>query len=246
MVLLKNKVVIITGGANGMGASHVRRCAAEGAQVVFGDIEVEPGRALAAELGDTVRFVEHNVCDESGWATLVSTAGDVFGGVDALVNNAAIHWNRPVAEEDAASMRKLFEVNVIGPTLGLQAVLPAMRQRGGGSVINISSLAGIRGIPGYTAYGGSKWALRGLTQIWARELGPDNIRVNSIMPGAIDETGMFQEGVDPEVDKQVIAAIPLGRTGKPVEVSNVVVFLVSDYSAYLTGTEQVLDGGHRT
>ena len=243
MGLLDNKVVLITGGAQGMGASHVRCCHAEGASVVFGDIQTQAGEALQAELGERVRFVKQDVTSEADWAALAATAEEAFGGIDVLVNNAGMHIHRPVEEEDAATLRKLYEVNVVSAFTGLRTVLPSMRRRGGGSIINISSLAGLRGIPGYSAYGASKWALRGLTQIWAQELGPDQIRVNAIMPGGIAGTSMFSSDQDPEMLAQMEASIPMRRAGQPDDVSGTVVFLASELSKYMTGTEQIVDGG---
>ncbi len=243
MGLLQDKTILITGGARSMGANHVRRCAQEGARVVFGDVLEEEGRALAAEIGETAVFVKHDVCDPDGWQEIVQVAEQQFGGLDVLVNNAAIHLNCPMENETADSLRRHLEVNVVGSFQGAKAVLPAMRPRGGGSIINISSLAGIRGIWGYSAYGASKWAVRGMTQVWAQELGPDNIRVNAIMPGAISETSMFSLDEDPQGLEQIVSAIPLRRTGKPDDVSDVVIFLASDKSSYMTGTEQVIDGG---
>ena len=240
---LSNQVVIITGGAAGQGASHVRRCVAEGARVVFGDVQVSAGEALAAELGDNAVFVEHDVSSESGWETIVATAVDRFGGIDGLVNNAGIHHVTMVADESVERLRKLHEVNVVGPFLGFKAVLPQLKQRGAGSVVNICSLAAAQPWPGYTAYAASKWALRGMTHVWAQEHGPDNIRVNAILPGAIEETTMYQRPDDPQDFDAAMQGIPLRRPGTPADVSELVVFLLSAQSAYITGADLPIDGG---
>ena len=241
MGLLDNKVVIITGGATGMGANHVRRCLNEGARVVFGDLKITEGNKLASELGDRVRFVKHNVVDENDWHAIVNEAEQTFGGVDVLVNNAGIHHNCLLENETIDNMRSFHEVNVLGPFLGAQSVLRAMKRRGGGSIINISSLAGVRGIEGYSAYGSTKWAIRGLTQIWAREFGEYNIRVNSIMPGAISQTSMFV--FDKASQDALLAGLPIKRAGLPDDISHMITFLASDRSSYITGAEHVIDGG---
>ncbi len=240
---LENQVVIVTGGAAGQGASHVRRCVAEGASVVFGDVQADAGEALAAELGDKAVFIEHDVSSEEGWNTIVATAVDRFGGVDGLVNNAGIHHVTMIAEESADRLRRLHEVNVVGPFLGFKAVLPHLQNRGAGSVVNICSLAATQPWPGYTAYAASKWALRGMTHVWAQEHGHENIRVNAILPGAIEETTMYQRPDDPNDFAAAMQGIPLRRPGTPADVSDLVVFLLSAQSAYITGADIPIDGG---
>ena len=169
-----------------------------------------------------------------------AAATETFGGVDILVNNAAIYWTRPLVDEPVADFERLLRVNLIGALLGLQAVVPAMKARGGGSIVNISSRAGASGMYGHGAYGMSKWGLRGMTQTAAIELGPFGIRVNAVLPGSID-TAMLP--VAKEDFGERFADLPLGRVGTADEVAEAVVFLASDESSYLTGSELRVDGG---
>lgn len=235
---LAGKTAIITGAAQGMGANHARRFVGEGAAVVLTDVQVGKGEVLAAELGDRARFVRHDVADADQWDVVVAEARSAFGGVDVLVNNAAMYFIEAVERCEPAKVQKLLEINVYGSWLGISKVAPAMREGGGGSIVNLSSLAGARGIPFHSIYGASKWAIRGLTRTAAYELGPDGIRVNAILPGAIEQTGMFS-GTDPALNE----AIPLRRPGSPDEVSNLVIFLASDESSYITGGDHMIDGG---
>lgn len=238
---LDGKTVIITGAAQGMGAVHARRCVEEGARVVLTDLQADAGQALAAELGDGVRFVEQDVTSESDWDRVVDEATTQFGGIDGLVNNAAIWWTKPVLEEDAANMMKMLEVNVIGTWQGVRKVAPKMAERGGGSIVNLSSIAGTRGIPEHAAYGASKWAVRGLSKVAAGELGQMGVRVNTIHPGAVDGTGMFL--VPEEEREELFAMQPLPRPARREEISGLLIFLLSDASSYVTGHEHVIDGG---
>ncbi len=164
---LDGKSIIITGAAQGMGAIHARRCVEEGARVVLTDLQAEEGEKLAAELGDAAIFVQQDITSESDWDRVVETATSSHGQLDGLVNNAAIWWTKPVVEEDAAKFLKMLEVNVIGTWQGMRKVVPAMREAGGGSIVNLSSIAGTRGIPEHAAYGASKWAVRGLSKVAA-------------------------------------------------------------------------------
>ena len=238
---LDGKVAIITGAANGMGAAHARRFCAEGAAVVLADLADEAGLALAAELGDKAVFVHHDVSSESSWADVIDEAARVFGGLDILINNAGIHWVRPLEEETLDGFHRALDVNLIGPFLGIRAAVAPLRARGGGAIVNICSLAATTGLGWHGAYGASKWGLRGLSRTAANELGPDGIRVNSVMPGAID-TSMLPP------DRQGLgearfAKLPLRRVGKPDEVSSLLVFLASEESSYITGGEFGIDGG---
>jgi 3alpha(or 20beta)-hydroxysteroid dehydrogenase len=240
---LEGKSAIITGAAQGMGASHARVFVEEGASVVLTDLQAERGEALAKELGDAARFVRQDVSSEADWDHVIEAAMRHAGKVDALVNNAAIHWVRGIERDGADELRRMLDINVVGTWLGIQKVIGPMRQGGAGSIVNISSIAGTRGIPGHGAYSASKWAVRGLTKVAAQELGPHSIRVNSIHPGAIEGTGMFTEPDDPAEAQAQYDTIPLRRAGGVREVSNLVVFLASDASSYITGTEHVVDGG---
>ena len=238
---LDGKTIIITGAAQGMGAIHARRCVEEGANVVLTDLQTEAGSKQAEALGDAAIFVQQDVTAEADWDRVVETALDRFGRIDGLVNNAAIWWTRPLMEEDIDDVRKMFEVNLIGTWLGIRKVVPAMQQAGGGSIVNLSSIAGTRGIPDHAAYGASKWAVRGLSKVAAGELGHANIRVNTVHPGAIAGTGMF---LIPESEHEsLFAEQPLPRPGEREEVSGLVLFLLSDQSTFVTGHEHVVDGG---
>ena len=239
---LDGKNIIITGAAQGMGAVHARRCVEEGARVLLTDLQNEAGEKLASELGPNAAFSTQDITDPASWDSVVERAlehGD--GGLDGLVNNAAIWWTKPLVEEDADQLRKMLEVNVIGTFHGMQKVVPAMRESGGGSIVNLSSIAGTRGIPEHASYGASKWAVRGLSKVAAAELGQWNIRVNTIHPGAIGGTGMF---LVPESEYETLfAEQPLRRPGEREEVSGLLIFLLSDQSSYVTGHEHVIDGG---
>jgi 3alpha(or 20beta)-hydroxysteroid dehydrogenase len=238
---LEGKSIIITGAAQGMGAIHARRCVEEGARVVLTDLQAEAGEKQAAELGEAAVFVEHDITSSSDWDRVVETAVNSFGRLDGLVNNAAIWWTETILGEDVDQFRKMLEVNVIGSWHGMRAVVPAMRDGGGGSIVNLSSIAGTRGIPEHGSYGASKWAVRGLSKVAATEFGPLGIRVNTIHPGAIEGTGMFQ--IPESEHKTLFAEQPLQRPGRREEVSGLLLFLLSDQSSYVTGHEHVVDGG---
>jgi len=242
MGALDRKSAIITGAAQGMGASHARRFVEAGARVVLTDVQADAGERLAKELGEAACFVRHDVTSAADWDRVIAAAQSHGGGLHALVNNAAIHWMKSIADDSADALRRMLDVNVVGVFLGIQKATPPLRAAGGGSIINISSIAGTRGIPAHGSYGASKWAVRGLTKVAAAELGRHGIRVNSIHPGGIAGTGMFSEPEGSERRAQY-AAIPLGRAGDKREVSDLAVFLASDASTYITGTEHVIDGG---
>lgn len=238
---LEGKRIIITGAAQGMGAVHARLFVEAGARVVLTDLQGDAGQKLASELGQNAVFVDQDVTKESDWERVVAAATKQFGGIDGLVNNAAIWWTKPVVDEDRERFRKMLDVNVIGTWLGMRAVVPAMRQAGGGSIVNLSSIAGTRGIPEHGAYGASKWAVRGLSKVAAHELGQWNIRVNTVHPGAVEGTGMF---LVPESEfETMFQAQPLRRPGRRDEISGLVMFLLSDQSSFITGHEHVIDGG---
>ena len=225
---LKGKVAIITGAAQGMGAEHARVFAAEGASVVITDLQEDAGKALAEDIGASALFLRHDVSRAEDWDAVVAATRQAFGPATVLVNNAAMYFIGPVDEAAPDQVRKLLDVNIFGTWLGISKVAPMMREAGGGSIINLSSLAGMRGIPWHAIYGTSKWAVRGLTKTAAYDLGPAGIRVNAILPGAIEETGMAGK-----LDEAQLAAIPLGRSGRKDEVSRLAVFLASDESSYI-------------
>ena len=244
---LQGKVAIITGGARGQGAAEARMFTREGAKVVFGDILDDDGRQVEAEIaaaGGEAVYVRLDVTDEDAWREAVGTAVSRFGKVDILVNNAGIaSWN---AGDDATveEWDRIMEVNAKGVFLGTKAVIPAMRATGGGSIINISSISGMVGQtnihPGYNA---SKGAVRILTKSTAVQHAAEGIRCNSIHPGPV-KTPMTERGwSDPEWLQAMRRRTPLGRYADPDEIAYGVLFLASDESSFMTGSEMVIDGG---
>ena len=230
------KVALISGGARGMGAAHARMLVAEGAKVVIGDILDDEGTAVADELGDAARYVHLDVTRPEQWRAAVATAIEEFGGLNVLINNAGIVALGALKTFDLAKWHNVIDVNLTGTLLGMQAAVDPMTAAGGGSIINISSIEGLRGAPFVHPYVASKWAVRGLTKSAALELAPLNIRVNSVHPGFI-RTPMTAHLPEDMV------IIPLGRAADPHEVSTFVVFLASDEACYATGSEFVVDGG---
>lgn len=233
---LGGKVAVVSGGARGMGASHVRAMVAEGARVVLGDVLDADGELVAADVGDAARYVHLDVTRFDEWQRAVDTAVREFGGVDVLVNNAGILNVGTIEDYDLAEWQRILDVNLTGVFLGIRAVTPSMKAAGRGSIINISSIEGLAGTIGCHGYTATKFAVRGLTKSTALELGPSGIRVNSIHPGLI-KTPMTEWVPDD------IFQTALGRAAQPVEVSNLVVYLASDESSYSTGSEFVVDGG---
>jgi 3alpha(or 20beta)-hydroxysteroid dehydrogenase len=233
------KVVLISGGAQGMGASHAQMLVAEGAKVVIGDILDDKGNALADELGEAARYVPLDVTEADQWDAAVAVANNEFGGLTGLVNNAGIVALGKIGKFDMAKWQKVIDVNLTGTFLGMQAVVASMKAAGSGSIINVSSIEGLRGAPMVHPYVASKWAVRGLSKSAAIELGKFNIRVNSIHPGFI-RTPMTKHFPEDMV------TTPLGRPGQSPEVSTFVIFLISDESSYATGSEFVMDGGLTT
>jgi 3alpha(or 20beta)-hydroxysteroid dehydrogenase len=231
-----NKVALVTGGSRGIGAAAARMLAAEGAAVLIGDILDDEGAALAAELGDAARYVHLDVSRAEDWTAAVGAALSAFGKLNVLVNNAGIVQLGPLKTLDVARWHKVLDVNLTGPMLGTKEVIAPMIAAGGGSIINISSIEGLRGAAYVHSYVASKWGLRGLTKSSALELASSNIRVNSIHPGFI-RTPMTEHLPEDMV------TTPLGRPGTPEEVGAFVVFLASDESSFSTGSEYVVDGG---
>jgi 3alpha(or 20beta)-hydroxysteroid dehydrogenase len=235
---VKDKVALITGGAHarGMGGASAKMLVEQGAKVVIGDILDDEGAALAAELGDAVRYVHLDVTSPDDWKAAVDTAVGAFGKLNVLVNNAGIVQVGPLKTLDVSKWQKVLDVNLTGPRLGIKAVIEPMIAAGGGSIINISSIEGMRGAAWVHSYVSSKWGLRGLTKSAALELAPEKIRVNSIHPGFI-RTPMTKHLPDDMV------TAPMGRAGTPEEVATFVVFLASDESSFSTGSEYVVDCG---
>lgn len=240
MTRLLDKVAVVTGGARGMGESHVRRFVEEGAKVVFTDINEEVGEKLAAELGDNALFVKHDVTDEAGWQEVVEKTEAAFGPVNVLVNNAGISMSKSIADMSVEEYKKIIDINQVSVFIGIKAVLPSMQKAEGGSIVNISSMNGIVG--GAVGYTDSKFAVRGLTKAAALQVGHLGIRVNSVHPGVI-ETPMVTEGDAVEQIKEFAKHIPMRRMAQSEEVTNMVLFLASEDSSYSTGSEFIIDGG---
>lgn len=241
---LTGRTAIITGASRGMGASHARTFIEEGAKVLLTDMRADAGAALAAELGPNARFVEHDVTSAADWDRVVGVAEDFFGPVNILVNNAGILGAMAkTAEMTEADYLQVCAVNQHSVYLGMHAVIPSMQKGDRGSIVNISSIAGLVANYGFPsiAYVASKFAVRGMTKAAAVEYGPDNIRVNSVHPGFI-MTPMMVEATD-EGGGDALAQIPLRRIADPAEVSKLVLFLASDDSSYITGAEHVIDAG---
>jgi 3alpha(or 20beta)-hydroxysteroid dehydrogenase len=237
---LKGKVILVSGGARGQGAAEARLFVAEGARVVIGDVLEPEGHQLGSELGSAAVFVRHDVTQERDWETAINAA-EKLGGLHGLVNNAGIYQPRTLMVTDTELFERHMRVNQLGCFLGMKAVLPLMEQSGGGSIVNISSVAGLRGSPGAIAYSATKWALRGMTKAAAIDLAPRRIRVNSVHPGPID-TEMLKVRT-PEQNQERLKLVPMKRMGTAEEVASLVLFLLSDESGYVTGAEVAIDGG---
>lgn len=239
---LEGKIALVTGGARGQGEQEGRLFAAEGARVVLTDVLDDEGKATAADIGEAATYHHHDVTSEHDWESVVAAVIEEHGHIDVLVNNAGIFSISPMVLTSEAEYRRVIDVNQIGTFLGMKAVAPHMAERRAGSIINISSVAGLGGSPGMIAYAASKWAVRGMTRSAAMELAGSNVRVNSIHPGII-ETPMLAEFTKWGIMPQVIERVPLGRSADAHEVAQLALFLASDDSSYCTGSEFTIDGG---
>ena len=243
---LDGKVALITGGARGMGKSHVRHFVAEGARVVFGDVQDDKGAAVAAGLEEkSCRYVHHDVTSEADWAAAAAAALDTFGRLDVLVNNAGVLAFARIADMPLTEFRRILEVNAVGCWLGMKAVIEPMKAAGGGSIVNVSSVEGFTGAAGLSAYSASKFAIRGMTKSAAQELGQFGIRVNSVHPGGVLTSMTLGQAAaaDPADAEAFLKAMPMSRFARPAEISCLVAYLASDQSSYSTGSEFVADGG---
>lgn len=240
MARFSGKVALISGGARGQGAHEAAMLVAEGGRVVIGDILEEEGRALASALGTSARFSRLDVTREEDWASVIAAATD-WEPPTLLINNAGIFRGASLEQSSIAEFEAHYRVNQLGPFLGMRALAPIMRAAGGGAIVNISSVAGLRGTAGTIAYGATKWALRGMTKIAASELASSNIRVNSVHPGLV-VTDMI-DWIPAAGRDDYRSRLPLGRLVTVAEVAEVVLFLLSDAAASMTGTEIVIDAG---
>ena len=238
MGILDGKVVIVTGSARGMGAAEALDAAENGAEVIVTDILDERGNETAVEIGATYRSLD--VTSKENWNEVVSSVLDEHGRIDGLVNNAGIYTSQDIFSGSTDTFQKIIEVNQFGTYLGMAAVTPIMSRQGSGSIVNISSVAGMRA-QANIAYMASKWAVRGMTKGVAKTLASSGVRCNSVHPGAVETDILF--GLEEETVTELISTIPMGRSGEPAEVAEVVTFLLSDAASYITGAEIVVDGG---
>ena len=240
MARFQGKIFLISGGARGMGAAEARLLAAEGAKVVVGDILEAEGAELAAEIGPACVFVRLDVGESADWAKAVAAA-EALGGLDGLVNNAGIYQPATLADADLANWERHLRVNQTGVFLGMKSAAGAMKARGGGSIVNLSSTVGLRSAPNAIAYTATKWAVRGMSKAAALELAGDNIRVNSVHPGPIDTEMLSIRSREENLRR--VQQVPLKRLGATEEVARLVLYLLSDDAAYITGAEMAIDGG---
>lgn len=238
---LEGKIALITGAARGQGAAEARLFAAQGARVYIADILANEGEALAREIPGA-SFIRLDVGDEVAWSEAMRRISEEAGGLDILVNNAGISHFSPLAETSLASFERLIRINLFSAFLGMRAAIPLMQVRGGGSIINVSSIAGVTGRANLSAYSSSKWAVRGLSRSAAIELGVLGIRVNTIVPGLI-ATPMTEDAYGDEAIAARGATLPVGRAGLPRDIAHSALFLASDASGFCSGTEILCDGG---
>ena len=236
---IDGKIALITGGARGMGAAQARLFATAGATVVITNIDVSEGQAVAEELGPTCLFLAQDVALEADWIRVVEQIEEQHGRIDVLVNNAGLFRVMGLEDTSLEAWEQLVAINQTGVFLGIRSVVPGMKRRGSGSIINLSSIAGLAATPRAPAYAATKWAVRGLSKSAAAEFAPFGVRVNSVHPGLIDTRMLDELGSTPE---RLKAHVPFGRLGTVDEVARLVLFLASDDSSYCTGHEFVADG----
>jgi len=238
------KVALVTGAAGGIGAAAARGLAEEGALLLLTDADGPGAERLAQELGGRASARAHDVTSEADWQAVASWALESHGRIDILFNNAGVFLAAALAETSLEDFRRVIDVNVIGVFLGMRTVAPVMSEQQAGSIINMSSVAGLMGSPYLVAYAASKWAVRGMTKVVAKELASFGVRVNSLHPGQIDtDMNTRQREKTPELIDRLIRGIPLQRIGTPQEIAHAVVYLACEESAYVTGSELAVDGG---
>ncbi len=240
---LDGKVAIITGGSRGQGQATAELFVREGAKVSIVDVRDEEGSALAQKLGESVMYHHLDISDEKGWEELVKSVIERYGHIDVLVNNAALNYYALTEDCTSETFHRLLDVNLVGPFLGMKAVMPHMKEQMSGSIINICSTEGFRGCCGTGAYNATKWGLRGLTKCIAMELGPFGVRVNSLHPGAINTPMLNPDGGPVEQFSELWTGIALSRVGEPEEIAKINLFLASEDASYVTGAEIAADGG---
>jgi 3alpha(or 20beta)-hydroxysteroid dehydrogenase len=240
---LQGKVAVVTGAASGMGAATAQLFAEEGAQVVLCDINRTQGEAVAAHIGGSAIFRRLDIRDDGAWAALVAELKKLFGRIDILINNAAVVRMWPIEVLDVDQARAMVDTNVFGALLGARNVAPIMRAAGRGVIVNVSSLTGVLGMNGLSAYSASKWAVRGITRSLSLELGPQGIRVCTIVPGGVNTPMNNPAGVESAELNRGYRHVPLQRIGEPIEVARASLFLASDDASYITGAELIVDGG---
>lgn len=242
MARLEGKIAIVTGGAQGQGAAIARAFVSEGAKVVIADVADEPGKLIADELGDAALFVHHDVSSEESWTALVAQTAETYGPVNVLANNAGILRFGEILTQPVEEFELLWRVNTLGCFLGMRSVIATMKENGGGSIINASSIEGLAGMAFVAGYTSTKFAIRGMTKGASHELGKYNIRVNSVHPGMIDTPMTRVHGGDVAMEYGA-SKIPLRRVGHPEDVAPLYVFLGSEESSYINGAEIAIDGG---
>ncbi|MEU3466872.1 glucose 1-dehydrogenase [Streptomyces sp. NPDC006687] len=241
MVDLSGKAVVITGGARGLGAAAARAVVDGGGRVLITDVLEAEGAEAAAELGAAARFLRHDVTSEADWRAALDHVLAEFGRFDGLVNNAGIATGQFLEHESVEHFRRVVEVNLTGTFIGMKTAIPLLRANGGGSIVNVSSAAGLTGLALTAGYGASKWGVRGLSKIGAVELAEARIRVNSVHPGMTLTPMTAPVGI--RAGEGNYPGAPLGRVGVPEEIAAAVAFLLSDAASYTTGAELAVDGG---
>jgi len=247
-MLLEGKVAFVTGAARGIGAATARLLAAEGARVVVADRRADEAEEVvsvlsAARGAGSALFVPLDVASEADWLAAIGQAEAAFGPIDVLVNNAGIIRVAPIEQLTLENFRKVLDTNLVGTFLGIKYGAESLKRSGGGSIVNFSSVQGMEGRQGFTAYAASKFGIRGLTKSAAIELGPHNIRVNAVVPGPTKTKMIERPGwTDADYDR-MYGKYPLGRMGNAEEIARMVLFLASDQSSFCTGGDYVVDGG---